>query len=149
MCEENEEWRPARYLKKSGDLVYFKGVEVSSFGRVRRISDGFEYKQHDEHGYLFWSKGPIHRLVMSSFTDNIDGSLDVNHKDEDKTNNHLYNLEWMTRKANQNHGTRNERISAALTGKPKSDEHKRKISENHVGVTGKHWELVDGKRVYY
>ena len=41
---------------------------------------------------------------------NIDyNELQVNHKDEDKTNNILSNLEWCTRKYNCSYGTRNER----------------------------------------
>ena len=35
--------------------------------------------------------------------------LQVNHKDEDKTNNCLDNLEWLTAKENVNYGTRTER----------------------------------------
>lgn len=39
-----------------------------------------------------------------------------------------------------------KKLSEAAKGKPKSEEHKRKFSEAHKG---KHWKLVDGKRVYY
>jgi hypothetical protein len=73
-------------------------------------------------GYLcigLWSEGKkrnfkIHRLVIETFAP-ADGmeKLDCNHKDEDKTNNKLENLEWMTRKANLNYGTHNKRISEA------------------------------------
>ena len=45
----------------------------------------------------------IHRLVAIAFLDNPDGLREVNHKDEDKTNNHVDNLEWCTRKYNQNY----------------------------------------------
>jgi len=42
------------------------------------------------------------------------------------------------------------KLSNARKGKPKSGEHKRKLSEAHKGkFKGKHWKLVDGKRVWY
>ena len=43
----------------------------------------------------------IHRLVLEAFSPNENSDkLTVNHKDEDKTNNNLENLEWMTLKEN-------------------------------------------------
>lgn len=48
---------------------------------------------------------------------------------------------------------RKAKISTALTGKKLSDEHKAKLSVAHKGKTsihkGKHWKIVDNKRVYY
>ncbi len=56
----------------------------------------------------------VHRLVIESFNPVIGmEKLDCNHKDEDKTNNRLENLEWMTRKENLNYGTHNQKISEA------------------------------------
>ena len=55
----------------------------------------------------------IHRLVALHFCKGYRDELVVNHKDEDKTNNRLENLEWMTRKENLNYGTHNRRISEA------------------------------------
>lgn len=54
----------------------------------------------------------VHRLVMMTYKpmENMDG-LDVNHIDENKTNNHISNLEWVSHKDNCNYGTRNQRIS--------------------------------------
>ena len=54
---------------------------------------------------------PIHRLVASAFLSNPDNLEQVNHKDEDKTNNHVDNLEWCSNEYNINYGTRNKRAA--------------------------------------
>lgn len=54
----------------------------------------------------------VHRLVLSTFSpiENMN-VMEVNHKDENKENNCLDNLEWMTPKENCNYGSRNKRLS--------------------------------------
>lgn len=56
----------------------------------------------------------IHRLVALAYLPNPDNLPQVNHRDENKLNNCVDNLEWMTSKENANYGTRNERISKAV-----------------------------------
>ena len=53
----------------------------------------------------------VHRIVAKAFIPNPDNLTEVNHKDEDKSNNSVDNLEWCTRQYNLTYGTRIERIS--------------------------------------
>ena len=53
----------------------------------------------------------IHRLVWEAFNGEIPEGMQINHIDEDKTNNRLDNLNLMTCKENINYGTHNERVA--------------------------------------
>ena len=100
--------------------------EVSNYGRARtRYSDkeGYtkeyrEMKPRDNgKGYLCFNLRQrkrqrtvyVHRLVAEAFIKNPLNFPEINHKDEDKTNNSAENLEWCTHKYNCEYGTRNER----------------------------------------
>ena len=53
----------------------------------------------------------IHRLVALTFLPNPNRLPQVNHKDENKENNSVENLEWCDAKYNSNYGTRNARVA--------------------------------------
>ena len=105
--------------------------EVSNYGNVKSLKFGKEkiLKPRDNNrGYLCvrlykdgkWKDNKVHRLVVSVFVPNPDNLPEVNHKDEDKTNNNVDNLEWCTHEYNINHGTHNQRMAETLTNGKKS-----------------------------
>ncbi len=59
----------------------------------------------------------VHRVVAMQFIPNPYCFPQVNHKDEDKNNNSVDNLEWCTNLYNCQYGTRGKRISIANKGK--------------------------------
>lgn len=103
-----------------------KGLEglysISNLGRVRnekfnRIlnpslkNNGYYYHNLSVNGKK--KNFYIHRLIAEAFIPNPYDYPVINHKDENKTNNSIDNLEWCTIEYNLNYGTRNYRISKA------------------------------------
>ena len=97
------------------NVEVFRSVEnydnyaVSSFGRVKNTKTGRILKGRNVCGYLqvvLCEDGLakksylVHRLVACAFIDNPDDKLCVDHKNNDKTNNHLSNLRFATTKEN-------------------------------------------------
>lgn len=90
----------------------------------------------------------VHRLVYEAFNGPIPNGLVINHKDEDKTNNSLSNLEAMTRAENIRYGSRSEKQKLSRkngTGLRKEYAKNRKFTrpadviEKHREITKNYW----------
>jgi len=86
-------------------LENFSNYEISSFGNLRNKTTGYIIKPCIKSGYLCTSLTnddkkyksiKIHRLVGLSFIPNPENKYTINHKDHNKLNNNLNNLEWAT-----------------------------------------------------
>lgn len=93
--------------------------EVSDCGRVRTKEGRFMSFMVHHKGYFKVElskngegKGHfVHRLVAKAFIDNPENKPQVNHKDTDKQNNRIGNLEWATQLENVDHAFANRLMS--------------------------------------
>ena len=122
MAVENLDGEIWRYVM-SEELGFYP-YQISNFGRVKSLNykgKGKEWilkAKKNKDGYLqvnLYQKGKrktfqVHRLVGLMFLPNPENLPCVNHKDEDKTNNLLENLEFCSVAYNNSYGTRLERV---------------------------------------
>ena len=157
-----EIWRTAVYDNEIYEGLY----KVSNWGKILSLNyrntgkpdlmtpgkrkDGYfqvQLRKNGERKTCF-----VHRLVAQTFLPNPENLPEVNHIDENKTNNFVFlnedgtvnkeksNLEWKNHKENSNHGTRNERIAKANTNGKLS---KRVLQLSLDGELIKEWESTN------
>ena len=106
----DEIWVTATYTSKSGPESV-PDVLVSNYGRIQsklRKYNHICYGSHRGNGYLFVRRAgrhfSVHRLVAASFLGHpLPADLEVHHKDGNRANNALHNLEYVTRSQNMLH----------------------------------------------
>jgi len=115
-----EVWKP---------IPGYEGYMVSDLGRVKSLNykcTGKEQlltatRNHNRYYFVGLQKEKIrshhfvHRLVWEAFNGPIPEGMQLNHLNEDITDNRLENLSLVTPSENVNWGTRNKRVSKKLT----------------------------------
>lgn len=113
MAKQIEIWRPIpgfdnyeastfgkiRSLKREGALILKQRFNTSGYLRINLIIN----KKH--------TATLVHRLVALAFLPNHDNKPQVNHKDSNRANNKLSNLEWCTPSENIQHAHNNGRVA--------------------------------------
>lgn len=149
-----EIWKPI----KDFENLY----EVSNKGRVKSLNYRHSGKEKlikislDNLGYMhvgIFKEGKhyckrVHRLVAEAFIPNPNNYKEINHINEDKTDNRVENLEWCTRKYNVNYGDRNYKMVKNRKGKTARKE---VIQYTKEGKIIKKWDSITdvGKELGY
>lgn len=124
---KKEEWK---------DIKGYEHYMVSNMGNVYSKIKGIILKPGDNgRGYMFVNLHKnktaksfyIHRLVGDAFIKQVDGKPQINHKDCNKKNNHVENLEWVDNRENTDHAVNNNRFYT-------SEYQKKQTSKANSGV---------------
>lgn len=126
----------------------FPNYMISNFGNIIKTKSGNQLtKVMNDRGYnqiRFCINGKtykkkIHRLVANAFIPNPNKLPEINHKDGNKSNNTVSNLEWCTRKQNMEHASKilhsmkwSESRRSQFVSSRKGKECKKKLSKDQI-----------------
>lgn len=138
---EKEIWKPVRGFEEYAEISNFG--QIHRFERVYYAGRNHKIKRIQEEEWTYGSENNkcylqatiggvtkgVHVWVFMTFNNcDIPEGYEVNHIDEDKHNNRLDNLNLMTPKENNNWGSHNTKVAAALKTSEKAKIARAKIA---------------------
>ena len=127
---------PNYIIKSDGSVWNKKGEEMHQYEK-KKYKCVYLYKDKKRFFKL------VHRLVAETFIPNLQNFPEINHKDENPSNNRIDNLEWCDRIYNSNYGTLKKRRSEKMKknnpfkGKKHSKESIERIRQKKIGQPSK------------
>ena len=96
------------------EIPGYKGYEASNLGNIRSLPKVncknyriLKQRNHKNRGYMLFTlkdkNFAVHRIIAITFLSNPENKSTINHKDGNKSNNHIDNLEWATPSENVLH----------------------------------------------
>ena len=114
VSDKGEVFTKDRYINNNGTKVLYKGKQkVGTNNGLGYLQVKFIINNRVYHKY-------IHRMVAEAFIPNPNNYTDVNHKDGNKQNNSVENLEWTTHSQNIAHAINAGLLSRDSKGRFKS-----------------------------
>lgn len=117
---------PNYMVSNLGNVKSLERVIMKSNGKRQTIKETIRKGVKDKDGYLIvtlyneyhnMKNIKVHRLVAQAFIPNPNNLPEVNHKDEDKTNNNVDNLEFCTTRFNLTYGNRLKKVIKKISKK--------------------------------
>ena len=113
------------YVSNLGNIMVIKNVAIKRNSNIKGIKFLMLKQSIDVGGYsnvVLTNNGikksfKVHRLVAETFIKNPKKLQQINHKDENKQNNAVNNLEWCNSSYNNNYGSRNIKVAKKLRKK--------------------------------
>ena len=121
------------YAGYDGTIYSSKSNKIRKFTATKKgyLMVNLQDTEHVQHAFQ------VHRLVALTWIPNPDNKPEVHHIDEDKTNNAVTNLMWVTRTENNNAGTRIKRVA---------DKQRNNPSQSKPVVLTR---IADGSKLYF